>query len=377
MMRWLAVLRLELARLMQMKKTRMVLLATPLIPLIVFGYGVNYDLTRIPYAVYNEDAGYLSRDLVARFAADPTFHRVARLQNDRQIRPLLDKRRAAFVLHIDANYTRNLLTHRPAPVEVLIDARNATEASTIESYVNHILLAYNAQWAVEHHHPPAPALLVIHNWYNANLDSRWFILPGIVGVLTFVLTLMVTVPSFARDREQGLFDSYRALPLRAFDLLVGKGLAGMAVGFLGAAFIALMAVVWFGVPLRGSIAALFVGLLVFLFAASGMGLWVSTLTRTQMQAAFGLFLLFVPALLLSGFIFPISKLSAPVQTLSLLDPVRYFLTITRGVYLQGAGFATTGPAMASLAVLGSVAWVGAWLTLAVQMRPLGSFKCAD
>ncbi len=377
MMRWLAVLRLELARLKGMKKTRMVLLATPLIPLIVFGYAVNFDLTRIPYAVYNEDAGYLSRDLVARFAADPTFHLVARLQNDRQIRPLLDDGRAAFVLHIDANYTRNLLTHRPAPVEVLIDARNATESSTIESYVNHILLAYNAQWVVAHHHPPAPALLVIRNWYNANLDSRWFILPGIIGVLTFVLTLMVTVPSIARDREQGLFESYRTLPLRAFDLLVGKGLAGMAIGFLGAAFIALMAVIWFGVPLRGSIAALFVGLLVFLFAASGMGLWVSTLTRTQMQAAFGLFLLFVPAVLLSGFIFPISKLSAPVQALSLLDPVRYFLTIARGVYLQGGGFAETGTAMAHLSLIGVVVWIGAWLTLALQMRPLGPYSGAD
>lgn len=369
MMRWLAVLRLELVRLTGMKKTRLVLLATPLIPLIVFGYAVNFDLTRIPYAVYNEDSGYLSRTLVARFAAEPTFHLIARLQNDRQIRPLLDEGRAAFVLHIGANYTRNLLSQRSAPVEVLIDARNAIEASTIESYINHILLAYNAQWAVEHHHPPAPALLVIRNGFNANLDSRWFILPGIVGVLTFVLTLMVTVPSLARDREQGLFSSFRVMPLRALDLLAGKGLAGMLIGFLGAAFIALMAVIWFEVPLRGSVAALFVGLLVFLFAASGMGLWVSTLTRTHLQAAFGLFLLFVPAVLLSGFIFPISKLSAVVQTLSLLDPLRYFLAMTRGVYLQGAGFAETGPAMASLARIGAVAWVGAWVTLAWQMRP--------
>ncbi len=175
-------------------------------------------------------------------------------------------------------------------------------------------------------------------WYNEDLDSHWFIIPGIVGLLTLVVTLVVTALSVAREREQGTFDQLLVTPLRPTAILIGKSIPRLVIGVVEATFIIGVAMLWFGVPLRGDVAALYAGLLLFLFSAVGVGLMISAIAVTQQQAVLGAFLFLVPAVILSGFATPIANMPEAVQYLTYLDPLRYFLVIVRGVFLEGDSF---------------------------------------
>ncbi|RTZ80090.1 MAG: antibiotic ABC transporter permease, partial [Gammaproteobacteria bacterium] len=183
-----------------------------------------------------------------------------------------------------------------------------------------------------------PVKLSMRAWYNEDLDSHWFIIPGIVGLLTLVVTLVVTALSVAREREQGTFDQLLVTPLRPTAILIGKSIPGLVIGVVEATFIIGVAMLWFGVPLRGDVAALYAGLLLFLFSAVGVGLMISAIAVTQQQAVLGAFLFLVPAVILSGFATPIANMPEAVQYLTYLDPLRYFLVIVRGVFLEGDSF---------------------------------------
>jgi ABC-2 type transport system permease protein len=171
------------------------------------------------------------------------------------------------------------------------------------------------------------------------MTSRWFIVPGIVGLLLLVVTLVVTALSIAREREAGTFDQLLVTPLRPTQILIGKSIPGMLIGLVEASLIIAIAIVWFDIPLRGSIGALYLGVVLFLLSAVGVGLMISAISVTQQQALLGAFLFLVPAVILSGFATPIANMPEVVQWLSYLDPLRYFLIIVRGVFLEGDGYA--------------------------------------
>ncbi|BCO09543.1 hypothetical protein GF1_19190 [Desulfolithobacter dissulfuricans] len=183
-----------------------------------------------------------------------------------------------------------------------------------------------------------PAVVVQRAWFNATLDSRWFIIVGIVALLNLVVTLEVTALSVAREREAGTFDQLLVTPMTPFEILVGKSLPGLIIGVIEATVVITMVVYWFHVPLRGSLPALYLGLLIFLLSAVGIGLMISALSITQQQGLMGAFLFLVPAVILSGFATPIENMPELVQYLTYLNPMRYFLIIVRSVFLQGASF---------------------------------------
>ena len=184
-----------------------------------------------------------------------------------------------------------------------------------------------------------PAQLQVQAWYNANLESRWFIVPGIVGLLTLVVTLVVTALSVAREREAGTFDQLLVTPLRPVEILIGKSVPGILIGLLQGSLIIFIAVQGFGVPLRGDLGALYLGMGLFLLSAVGVGLMISSLAVTQQQGLLGAFLFLVPAVILSGFATPIANMPQVVQWLTYLDPLRYFLVVLRGVFLEGDSYA--------------------------------------
>ncbi len=330
----------ELLVLLRDKRSRFVLIVPPVAQLLIFGYAASFDLNHIPYAVYNQDRGIASRELLARFAGAPAFSLVSRIQREAQIAPLLNSKQALLVLRIGPNFTADLLSRRPASVQVLVDGRNSNTAALALTDVNSILLAFNEHWAKAHGWGQPPAYLVFRAWFNPNLLSRWFIVPGIVALLTLVVTLLVTGLSVAREREQGTFDQLLVTPLTPLEILLGKSLPGLFIGFLEGLFIILVAVFWFHVPLRGELPALALGLLLFLLAAIGIGLTISSLASTQQQGLLGVFLFLVPAVILSGFATPIANMPPLIQDLTLLNPMRYFLVIVRGVFLEGDGFST-------------------------------------
>jgi ABC-2 type transport system permease protein len=360
--RILALLVKELLAVLNDPKSRVVLIGPPLLQLVVFGYAATFDLNNVPFAVFNQDQSAPSRDLVARFAGSPSFTEVASLGSQRRVAGLIDSRRVAMVLVIDRRFTRDLAMHRPAAVQLIVDGRNSNTALLILGYANTIVTDFSQSWMRDHGGARPPAVLDIRARYNPPLNSQWFIVPGIVALLTQVVTLLVVALTVAREREAGTFDQLLVTPMRPVDILLGKGLPGLLIGAVEASVIVVAAVWWFGVPLRGGLAPLYLGLLFFVLAVTGIGLMVSSLAVTQQQALLGAFLFMVPSIILSGFATPIANMPDLVQGLTLINPMRYFLVVVRSVFLEGATVRSLLPQYWPMALIGAVNLAAAgWL----------------
>lgn len=325
----------ELLAVLKDKRSRIVLVVPPILQLLVFGYAATFDLNDVAVAVYNEDSSAASRDLVAHVVNSPHFTLYGHLENEQQITPLIDNRDVLMVMHIGPRFSAELLSGRSASVQLLIDGRNSNTALLAQGYVGSIVKDFNLDWAKRHELPPPPARVTVRSWFNANLVSRWFIVPGLVGVLSMVITTIVTALSVAREREAGTFDQLLVTPLRPLEILIGKSFPGMLIGVLEGSFILAMAILWFEIPLRGSLGALYLGMFFFILSGVGVGLMISSLALTQQQGMLGAFLFIVPAVILSGFATPIENMPYAVQVLTYADPLRYFLIILRGVFLEG------------------------------------------
>lgn len=325
----------ELLTILKDKKGRLVLIVPPLIQLVVFSYAATFDLKNIDVAIFNEDRSAPSRELISRVIGSPNFKLHGYLDHDQQIAPLIDNKQVLMVLHINQNFSADLYAGRTAKVQLLIDGRNSNTALLAQGYLQQIFRDFNLDWARRHGQPPPPATIKVRPWFNSNFESRWFIVPGIIGVLTLLITTIVTSLSVAREREAGTFDQLLVTPLRPVEILIGKSLPAIMIGLLEGTFILFMAVFWFDVPLRGSIAGLYLGMFLFIFSGVGIGLMISALARSQQQGMLGAFLFMVPAIILSGFATPIANMPYAVQLITYLDPLRYFLIILRGVFLEG------------------------------------------
>ena len=333
----LALIIKEFLALLKDKRSRIVLIAPPLVQLLVFGYAATYDLNRIPFAVYDEDNTALSHLLVDRFNGSKTFQSIGHLTHLSEVEPVIDNKQALMVLHIGPRFSDDLAAGRQASLQVIVDGRNSNTALIVLNYVRTVVYDFSVQWAQQKQHPPPPAELNVRALYNSNLLSQWFIVPGIIGLLTLVVSLLVTALSVAREREEGTFDQLLVTPLRPVEILIGKSVPGLIIGLIESTFTILMAVWWFEVPLRGQIGALYLGLFLFLLASIGIGLMISSLSVTQQQGLLGAFLFLVPAVILSGFATPIANMPEVLQYLTFINPLRYFLIIARGVFLEGAG----------------------------------------
>jgi ABC-2 type transport system permease protein len=360
--RILALIRKEFLALLKDPKSRLVLIVPPLIQLLVFGYAATFDLKDVPYAVYNEDGGQASRDLLARFDSAGSFRQVAELHSVDEIAPLVDRRKAMVVIHVGPHFTADLLSGQPAPLQVVVDGRNSNTAMIGLNYVRSIVDRFNEDWIAAHGLQGPPARLVMRAWFNPNLESRWFFIPGIIGMLTLVVTMLVTALTVAREREQGTFDQLLVTPLRPGEILIGKTVPGFVIGIVQATLILLVATLWFEVPFLGSLAAFYFGLMLFLLSGVGAGLLISSLAATQQQGLLGAFLFMVPAVILSGFATPIDNMPRVVQWLTLVDPLRYFLVILRKTFLEGAGFGLLADLFWPMAVIGAVSMLlASWL----------------
>jgi ABC-2 type transport system permease protein len=325
----------ELMAVLKDKKSRIVLVVPPVLQLFVFGYAATFDLNDIPVAVYNEDRSTPSRELIARVIGSPHFHLHSYLDNDKQITPLIDDKDILIVLHISQNFSANLLKQETAKVQVIIDGRNSNTALLVQGYLQNIVKNFNLDWAKRNGQPPPPATVKVRPWFNSNFESRWFIVPGIIGLLSLVITTIVTSLSVAREREAGTFDQLLVTPLRPVEILIGKSVPGLLIGLVEGSFILLMAIVWFEIPLRGSLGGLYIGMFLFILSGVGIGLMISSLATTQQQGMLGAFLFMVPAVILSGFATPIANMPYAVQLITYVNPLRYFLVILRGVFLEG------------------------------------------
>ncbi len=342
-------------------KSRATILIPPMVQLVIFGYAATFDLNHIKYAVLNEDQGSLSRQLLSRFQGSPAFSLKAALTSDREIAPLLDSREVLVVLHTGPRCSENILNGSGCNLQVLIDGRNSNTAMLTLNYIRDIVSGFNMDLQREHGGNLPPAHLNVRAWFNPNLESQWFIVPGIVAMLGLVVTLVVVCLSVAKEHEAGTFDQLLVTPLTPLDILLGKTIPGFMVGMFEGSVIILLAVVWFRVPLNGSLLILYAGLAIYCLSAVGVGLMISSMSTTQQQALLGGFIFLVPAVTLSGFATPIDNMPPFMQHITLLDPMRYFLIIVRRVFLEGAGFELLWPQFWPMMIIAGVTLtVSAW-----------------
>jgi ABC-2 type transport system permease protein len=337
-------------------RSRLVVIAPPLIQLFVFSYAATFDLDQIPYAIYDQDQSAASREVVARFRGSKHFIEVATLSHDREIAKVLDQRRVLLVLHFGPDFSRKIARGEAAPLQVILDGRNSNTAQIALGYVQAVIGQFNAAKTKN------VASLQTRAWFNENLKSRWFIVTGLVALLTLVVAMVTCALTVAREREQGTFDQLLVTPLTPFEILIGKTIPSFVIGLAEGTLIVVAAVVWFKIPFRGELWMLYLGLALYLLSAIGVGLMISSLSLTQQQGLFGAFLFLVPAVILSGFATPIENMPKIVQYFTLLDPMRYFLVIVRSTFLADPSFAQLWPEFWPMALIGVVTLtLAAWL----------------
>jgi ABC-2 type transport system permease protein len=354
----------EFLALLRDKRSRLVIIVPPLLQLLVYGFAATYDLNNVPVAIYNEDPGGAAREFVSRIDGSPNFQIVTHINHDSQVAPLIDNRKVLLVLHIGQDFSAELLQGKSTSLQVIVDGRNSNTAATAMSYLRRVVLDYNQSWLTSK--SPESSLVILslqtRAWYNQNLKSRWFIVPGIVGLLTLVVTLLVTALSVTREREAGTFDQLLVTPLRPLEILIGKAIPGIVIGLLEATLVIVLMVLFFDIPFRGNLGALYLGLALFILSAVGIGLMISSIAVTQQQAVLGAFLFMVPAIILSGFSTPIANMPQPVQWLTYLDPLRYFLVIVRSVTLEGNSYSLLIPQYWPMAIIATVTLtLASWL----------------
>lgn len=356
-----ALVRKEFLAALKDPRSRLSLIIPPALQCLIFGYAATYDLSSVPYALLDRDRSAASRDLVARLDGSRVFERAANLDSPEQIRGWIDDRRVLLVLVLDRGFERDLHAGHAATVQVIADGRNSNTAGTALGYVGEIVERFNADWLAAHGRSGANIRVARRAWYNPNLESRWNMIPGLIGTLTMMQTLLLAALSVAREREQGTFDQLLVTPFRTSEIMAGKALAAMFVGTIQATSILLIAQLWFRIPFAGSFVALYVGMTIFLTAAVGLGLLVSSIASTMQQAMLFSFAVIMPFTLMSGLTTPISAMPQVLQYVALVNPLRYAVEIAQRVYLEGIGFERLWPDLWPMAIIGAVTLTAASL----------------
>ena len=362
LLRIIALTRKELLAVLKDPRSRNSLLIPAIVQSLVFGYAATYDLNHVPYAVLDQDHSAASRQLLAALDGSGVFQRVADLHSVQDMRTWIDRRRALLVVQIDQDFEKQLQRGQSADVQVIADGRNSNTAATASSYLGAVVGTFNQRWHQDHGQPPPVLTSSDRAWYNPNFETRWNIIPGLIGTLAMIQTLMLTAMSVAREREQGTFDQLLVTPFTPFEIMAGKALPSMVVGIAQATGVFLVAQLWFRIPFAGSILTLYLGLLMFLLAAVGIGLLLSSVMATMQQAMLSALLFIMPFSLLSGLTTPVSNMPTVLQYFTAINPLKYAIDIARRVYLEGAGLSLLTPDLWPLAViavvtLGAASWM--------------------
>jgi len=342
------------------KRTRFVLFGPPIIQMLIFGYAATFEIHHVPTVVLDLDHSQESRELISRFSSSPYFDVQRQLTDYRQIGDLIDQGKATVGLEINAGFAQNLRKGQTAPLQVIVDATNSNTALIASGYITQIALGFAQEYQQDRIYRLSPQMiermpsvqLEQRPWYNPDLRSRWFFVPGVIGSLTLVLVVTLTAFAVVREREIGTLEQIMVTPIRPAEFILGKTLPFFLIGLFDVSLIATVGTLWFQIPFRGQILVLFAGAILFLLCMLGVGLLISTVSSTQQQAMVSAFFFIMPAITFSGFGFPISTMPQWLQYLTYLSPLRYFLIVLRGTYLKGVGMEILWPQMLAMTALG-------------------------
>ncbi|MDA8231208.1 MAG: ABC transporter permease [Magnetospirillum sp.] len=331
-----------------------------LIQVIVYGYAATFTVNRVSTAVLDLDRSQASRSLVSHFVATGRFDVVDVADRQEQITRDIDSGKAALAIIIHAGFAQYLYDGKTAPLLVVVDGTNSNTALIALGYVGQIVAQFQAEemakaWPAQSGAAPATVAVSLQErpWFNPGLEDRWFFIPGVLGTLTLVQVINLTSFAVVREREMGTLEQIMVSPIRPIEFILGKTLPFFLIGLADVVLVMGLGVWWFDVPFVGSPLVMLLGSSLFLLGALGLGLLVSTFSRTQQQAFALNFFLINPIFILSGFAFPIAAMPRVLQWTTFLNPLRYFLVVVRAVFLKGVGVAFLWPEFAAMTALGA------------------------
>jgi ABC-2 type transport system permease protein len=371
------ILRKEFRQVLREPRMRGMLLGPPIIQLLIFGYAVNLDVDNSKIAWMDMDRTPQSRELLAGFQGSPQFRVTATPASDAELQDLMDHGRVQLVVRVLAGFGRDIQRGQTASVQILVDGTNSNTASIAASQAAALVSAYGAKVMAAQMtqrlvgrtlaaggpvNLEVPALTFQSRvWFNPDLRSRNYFVPGVVVNIITLVTLMMTAMGIVREKEIGTMEQLMVTPIRPIELILGKTLPFALIGLLDVLLVSGVALLVFRIPFRGSVVLLLFSAVLFLLTTLGVGLFISTICQTQQQAMMSSFFFFNPAFMLSGFTFPIRNMPEAVQYLTYLNPVRYFIEIVRGIFLKGSGISTLWPQMLALLIFGLAILAGSVL----------------
>ncbi|NLE28749.1 MAG: ABC transporter permease [Phycisphaerae bacterium] len=333
----------------------------PILQLIVFGYAASTDVKNIATAIYDLDHSIESRELVSRLAASGYFDILYHVNSPDQITRLIDENKISTAIQFNKGFSEKIRGNQTAVLQVIVDGTDSNTASVVLNYGGKIIQNYSSQILLERiarqsgisqEHTAVEDETRI--WFNENLESQYFYVPGLLAIIIMLITFLLTSMAVVREKEIGTMEQIMVTPITSAEFILGKTVPFAIIGFMDMILIVTVATLWFQVPIRGSLAVLFLSTFFYILSSLGFGLLISTISKTQQQAMMTTFFFFFPATLLSGFTFPIENMPVVVQWLTYLNPMRYFLIIVRGIFLKGIGLDILWHQIGALAVIGIV-----------------------
>ena len=333
--RVLALIKKEFITTWMDKRSRAMIIALPLLQLFVFANAITMEVKNIDVVLIDRDNSLESRELISRFENSPRFRKFFYVQNEKEFKDKIDTQRVQVGLYINNDFSNSVKQQKPVNVLIAVDGRQTNSASIAGAYASQIINGYNNEITKSNGASINP---VTRNWYNPNLEYRWYLLTVIVAMLALVIALLLTALSIAREREMGTFDQLIVSPLSSFEILLGKTVPPLIIAMGLTCFMVFMVVAVFRIQFMGSVPLFLISVLVSLLSIVGVGLFISSICKTQQQAILGVITFQLPAVLLSGFISPIEDMPKALQYLTYLNPVRFFMLLSRNIFLKGMGF---------------------------------------
>jgi len=364
---WLRVrelVRKEFIQLFRDPKNKRLLIVSPIIQLMIFGYVMSTDVRLINVGVLDQSQTRESRMLMDSLSANKIFQITHYTKSAEELESLLLKRKIDLAVKINPDFSSKIRRGDTASIQVLADGSMSNMASVRIAYTQQVLDMYN-QTMIKELYPQKMEYgktdIRIRSWYNPNLDSRNFFVPGIVAVLIMIISLLFTSMAIIKEREIGTMEQLIVTPIKPIELILAKTIPYTIIAIIQMVMVTLLAIFWFDIPLYGSPWLLFAATCLFLLTTLGIGLFISTISATQQQAMMTTFFFILPFFMLSGFVFPISNMPIVVQWLTFLDPLRFFLVIIRGIFLKGVGLDILWPQYLALTIMGTIVFSGAVL----------------
>ncbi|WP_218511768.1 ABC transporter permease [Variovorax sp. dw_308] len=354
--------RKELLAILKDPATRVILIVPSIMQSLLFGYAATYDLSRIDYALLDQNHSGASTALIAKLDGTGVFHRTMTLRTQAEIAEPVNAGKVLLVVGIGPRFEQQLQAGENVSIQLIVDARNSNTAGSAVGYVSQVVNSFNAEWRERHGAGPPPVSIETRAWYNPNLTTRWNFMPGMIAALSMIQTLLLTALSVAREREQGTFDQLLVTPLSPTEIMIGKAIPPVLIGLLQSTLVLLVTALWFRIPMAGSLFTLYAGLAFFTVASVGIGLSISAVSANMQQAMLYTFVLIMPMMLLSGLTTPVSNMPAALQIATMANPLRFAIDLVQRVYLEGVGMATVWTNLIPLFIIAVITLpLAAWL----------------